>query len=66
MHSCEQWWIELKTILDAKHEERCFNFWQLAILNHLWIYVLANSYIFHNVENIVKHSLVISKWRMDI
>jgi len=26
--------------------------------------ILASSYIFHDVGNIVKHSLVISKWRV--
>jgi hypothetical protein len=28
--------------------------------------VLTSSYIFHDVGNIVKHNLVISKWRMEI
>ncbi len=27
---------------------------------------LANNYIFHDVQNIVKHSLVISKWSVEI
>jgi hypothetical protein len=28
--------------------------------------VLASSYIFHDVGNIVKYSLIISKWRVEI
>jgi hypothetical protein len=28
--------------------------------------VLANNYIFHDIENILKHSLMISKWRVEI
>jgi len=28
--------------------------------------VLASSYIFHDVGNIVKHSLIINKWKVEI
>jgi hypothetical protein len=35
---------------------------------HLVIYefFLASSYIFHDIGNIVKHSLIINKWMVEI
>ncbi len=51
--------IHMKTILLAQF---------LTVINtqSFMHNVLTNNSIFHDVENIVKHSLIISKWRVEI
>jgi hypothetical protein len=62
-------WTMMKTI---KNNIRCrtwgasFQFLKASNIQSFVNIVLANNYIFHDVQNIVKHSLVISKWRVEI